>query len=397
MTRLSTPSVARGTYVQPSGLVVRNPKNLRRWSIAIGDAYGAVGKQPVLTCVGDSITAGFNANNLTLALGSLTNGDRAIFRKYGWVGTLRSLLAARYGVAGEGFMFASGIANIPNLVEDRVTQSGAYVGSITTGPTETGVTLVSGKTLTFVTTEACTQLDIIGWWATGTSAPFTYTVDGGGSQTGPTKTGTDTMYVHSITGLSDAVHTLVISGPATLRCDIGGVVARKATGVLVNRMGRGSATTALLAGTTLGAGSAHQTRTLNATFTQTATDLAIIMARYNDWEADMTKATFKANVQKMADVVVAGGGCVLLAPDPRGLATGARALADSVYLDAMREVSDATDHVACTDLDTLWGTQADAVASGLVIDSVHPTSKGHGAIARMLFDVVTRTYTAAST
>lgn len=375
------------------GLHVRNPRNLRRWPIALGDAYGAVGKQPVLTCVGDSITAGFSSINSTPPLGSLTNADRAVFRKYGWVGTLRSLLAARYGDAGEGYIFPTGIANVPNLVEDRVTLSGVFTNSITVAPQEAGIALSSGKTLTFVTTEACTRLDIIGWWADGTSAPFTYTVDGGGSQTGPTKTGTDTMYTHSITGLADTVHTLVISGPATLRCDIGGVVARKATGVLVHRMGRGSASTAIMAGTTISAPSIHQNRVLNATFTQTSTDLAIIMARYNDWEADMSKATFKANVQKMADVVVAGGGCVLLIPDPRGNPTGARVLADSVYLDAMREISDATDHVACTDLDAVWVSYAAALAAGLLVDNVHPGSKGQGSIARMLFDVVTRTYT----
>lgn len=386
-------NIPDGTFSDASGLLVRNPSNLRRWSIALGDAYGAVGKQPVLTCVGDSITAGFSAINTTPPLGSLTNADRAVFRKYGWVGTLRSLLAARYGDAGEGYMFPAPIANIPNLVEDRVTLSGVYSNSITVGPQESGIALTLDKSLTFVTTEACTQLDIIAWWAAGTSAPFTYTVDGGGSQTGPTMSGSDTMYTHSITGLSDAVHTLVINGPATLRCDIGGVVARKATGVLVHRMGRGSASTAITAGTTLGAPSVHQNRVLNATFTQTATDLAIIMMRYNDWEADMSKATFKANIQKMADVVVAGGGCVLLIPDPRGNPTGTRVLADSVYLDAMREISDATDHVACTDLDAVWVSYAAALAAGLLVDNVHPGSKGQGSIARMMFDVVTRTYT----
>ena len=77
------------------------PTGLRRWRAALGDAQFCAIKQPVISCVGDSITQGAYANNATSAISS----QFPYFRERGWVAQLRALFAKVYGDPGEGFIY----------------------------------------------------------------------------------------------------------------------------------------------------------------------------------------------------------------------------------------------------------------------------------------------------
>lgn len=375
-------------------LVLRNPDHLRRWTAALGDArYGGI-SQPVLTCVGDSITAGTMAQNVDGAPASDT--ERRQLMERGYVGILRSLFDEMFGFGGEGYIFPIPPEVTATYYEHRVEEGGAPAAStLNAGPIGSGRQIDSGDSLTFTTDEACTQIDIIATWNDSVSVAFTYTVDGGASQTGPTKAG-EQVYTHSITGLTDTRHTLVITAPATGRADIGGIVAsRPGQGVIVNEIAQGGAHTTNMAGNGLGA--QGQARMLAATFTATSTDLAIIMARYNDNKnTTIAPATFKSNLQAMVDVVVAQGGCALLVPDPAGAYSLGEEANEALYSTAMKEISDATDHVAFTDLETFWPSFTVADGLDMTMDAlVHPNTRGHGVIGQALFRLLTSAHQAA--
>jgi lysophospholipase L1-like esterase len=361
-----------------SAPLIRNPEGLRRWRVAFGDALLGVVKQPTVSFIGDSITKGAFSNNLSNA--ASTQFDT--FRARGYVTQFRRRLAGQYGAPGDGFIACVTTALDATAYENQVTIS-ASSNSGTIGPQKSGRAITSGQTITLTTVNPCTKVGIMAWWAAGTSAPFTYTVDGGSSVTGPTKSGSDTSYVHWITGLANTTHTIVISGPATLRADIGGFLAETGVGVRVHNIGWGGHTIVSASANDLSASS--QARVLNGTLALTETDLAVVMFRHNDGATGVTKATFKDGVQDIVDYQAARGGCTLLLPDPAG--DVAWDLAQ--YADAMREVSDATDHCAFMDFDDLWGGFAAANALGMYQDGIHPKSVGHGDMARVFEKVLT--------
>lgn len=88
------------------------------------------------------------------------------------------------------------------------------------------------------------------------------------------------------------------------------------------------------------------------------------------------------------------GGCTLLVAGPRRAVSASPPASPTWtqedYYDEMRELADATDHVAFLDLADLWGTYEDATTLGLMADtSVHPNRAGHGDIARAIHDAIT--------
>lgn len=359
--------------------LVYKPAGLRRWRVALGDGLLQVVKQPTIVCIGDSVTQGAYSGNVT----SASQTQYPVFRSNGWVTQLRSLLAKTYGDPGEGFIFCVTPALNANFFEERVTIP-ASSNSNTVGPHQQGRSITSGQTIT-VATPVCTQISIIGWWSDSTSAPFTYTIDGGSSQNGPTKSGADTMYRHDITGLSSDEHTLVISGPATKRADIGGFLCETGVGVRVLRIGKGGADITSASGAGLSA--ASQARVLNATLTQTQADLAIVMFSSNDTNDGVTPATFQQACQDIVAAQAANGGCTLLMLDPDRQTYGT--YAPATYKAAMLAVADANDHCSVLDINDLWGGYAQAAADGLMQETVHPNSRGHGDLGRPLAHILT--------
>lgn len=290
-------------------------------------------------------------------------------------------------------MFASPVSVNSSLQEERVSISGGSSASVlNTGPLSSGRTIANGQSITWVTADPCTAIDII--YASHPTAvePYTWSVDGSTPVAGPSPITTEGIRVHSITGLSDTVHTITLTGPATKYADIGGAIARRGAGVLVNRMAQGGATSSTLVAPTSGAQAIA--RMLNATFEASGTDLAIVMLRYNDRDGNTVPPTgtlsFQSNLQTLCDTAISHGACVLLVPDPPGQYPGNPTATEDEYAAVMRSISDNTDHVAYCDLGSIFNTFAAGTALGLYQDAVvHPNSRGHGLIGQLMYDIVT--------
>ena len=394
-TKLAT-NTAFSSRFRSDGLNVRNPENLRRWVAASGDALFGAYKQPVISCFGDSITTGANAHNDDT--GASTTAERVKYRERGWVGTLRAMLANRYGFGGEGFMFATPTTVTSQFQEDRVACASSATTALNTGPLSSGRKIVSGESITWSTSDPCTSVDIIYGTHPTAVAAFTVSIDGGSAVTATDPATTEGVAVYSVTGLSDAPHTITVNGPGTKYADIGGCIARRGTGVLVNRIAKGGGTSSTLIAPTSGAQAIA--RMMSATFNATDTDLAIVMLRYNDRDGDTVPPTgslsFQSNLQTFCDAAVAAGGCVLLIPDPPGVYSGSPTYTEDEYAAVMQSISDNTDHVAYLDLSSIFNTFAAADALGLYQDNVvHPNSRGHGLIGQLIYDVTTSAHRSA--
>lgn len=358
-----------------------HPEKLRRWRAALGDALTGTVKQPVITCVGDSVTAGqFAWNSVDLAEVNWVTG-----RTDGWVGQLRRMFTRDYGDAGEGFIAVPTSAVEQSFLEDRVTLTAGTL--VACGPFGVGYAVANGQSITVLAPQ-CTSIDIFGLWRNGSNAAFTYTVDGGAPANGPTHSSPDLMYKHTITGLADTTHTLVINGPVTLRADIGGIVCRRgSSGVLVNRVGRGSQTSDYAVYNLL---PAARNWVLSSTFTLQQTDLAIIMFRINEVATAYSTMTFRTNIKILTDWITAMGGCSLLVPDPVA-ATTETTTTFAQYRAQMIDIAETDDHVAFLDIDKFWGGPTwPGDTLGLRLENVHPNAKGHGDLARLIYRAITQ-------
>lgn len=157
---------------------------------------------------GNSLTAGYTA--------SLTGAtDHAQFRANGYVFKARDDVDGSLGQGGEGIIAFS---------DPRVSLSGSPTRITSYGPGLYAYRLTSGQSIT-ITDVTETRIGVMWRHEVGQTQPPTVTIDG--SPWTPTATGSATGdYVFDfIDGLSDTVHTVVIAGPASGRCDVSCLVA----------------------------------------------------------------------------------------------------------------------------------------------------------------------------
>lgn len=254
-----------GQDVAPSlGLIrVANPAGLRRWRSALAAAEYGVAR---INCLGDSITLGTYSNDSSIPVDSVADAQ-------GYVGRLRSMFARRLGATAAGFIAAN---------DERTTLSGTGTVTSSVGPiintvrsnntTSLGgaLPLPSAATITFPV-PASTTIEILYMDSnTNTAAggvgantgTFSYNVDAAGATTTTVDNVNPVSYKKvTITGLSNATHSLVLTGVSGT-CYIIGIVYYGANGVVVSRLGLGGATTLDLTGegvvTHLSAGATHR-------------------------------------------------------------------------------------------------------------------------------------------
>lgn len=153
--------------------------------------------------VGDSVMQGANASNF------LTQSWWAQLRAY-LLGIYTTPYADFYGLA-ESVSGAPTYPATPPWVMNTAPASWS-LGGYADFPLWNGA-IVATAMATFVTPDACTKIDII--YANhfaATSSTWTYTVDGGSTQTVTLPASSRQTLRVSITGLSNATHTLVING-----------------------------------------------------------------------------------------------------------------------------------------------------------------------------------------
>lgn len=377
---------AVGSRALGFGYTVTNPRGLRRFRRALDDALMTPAK---IYCVGDSVTFGIGAN------GTGTETDLQGHTN-GWAGQLRTLFGLQYGAEGatinpteSSFVAAANIG----AQQSTVGLAGLARYGNSTGP----------GTLTF-TLPACTAFTIIYYENNGAdggsvTGGFSYAVDGGGATTVNYGGAAQSYLGVGVSGLSNAAHTVVITGVSANNFQICGIRYRGNTGVSVSRFGQPGWSTADMLGTGTansgGLSNAYVTQRLLKAFSMQSPDLVIPSLGINDWaqqfSAGTTPAVYKANLQSICTQVVDNGGCVLLLSENYSNATQpANGSPQSAYFDVSDELARTNEHVAHMRVSDLLGSWQTASGASLMYDNSHPNRRGHGAIARLVHRVLTQ-------
>jgi hypothetical protein len=366
---------------------VTEPTHLRRWAAAVSEATFT---PAVINLVGDELTVGVGADGNAAA--SLPGSDPT-YRSTGLAGQLRGLFGQTYGATGDG---------IWNVTDSRVSLAGGAVADAASGPNHGAAQLAAaGQSVTY-TLPACTDFEM--WLWDGGTGTVNFTVDGGSPVTVPAGSGgaPTTWSRITVTGQTNAVHTLVLTG-ATGTTYVAGVhPVIQGAGVRVNRMGRVGDTTANLVGldSALNANAAGQTRQQAAYAKVGGPHLVVLGYGVNDYagqnatssslaQPGTTPTQYQANLQAFCNVAVASGVCVLIwCGLPTPTVPTPQAYQRSAYVTAARSVAAATDHVAAVDVADVTKDWPTASSLGLQTQvSTNPTRRGHGLLARILRDV----------
>ena len=375
---------------------IPNAYKLRRSMSRIGQAYA---RQASIGVFGHSVVAGAYANDVvsTVAPADVT------WNSVGWVGVLRRTLAARYGTAS-----VAGLLHPAENFSTNFTVGGAAAQAgpnLAAGPAGYRVNL-AGAADTVSVTGTGRYLRVWGYaLAAGTKAR--YTIDGGALTTDPgagaatlTPSGSQYWYTFDIDCTTDAAHTVVLQGGASGSWYFWGAafLSQTSSGVLVHRMGRSSAVlpdvVAVSLDSTDTAGpawrttlnDANKTQQLESVTTRLGLDLAICMVDANDvsggWSNyGYTLADIKRHAQNFANRVTALGIDVLFVTgvhrDPTNYATGCPHTQNEAIAQ-YKSVADGMDRCAHLDLTLAYPTYAETNTDGLMIDSVHSNSRGHG-------------------
>lgn len=221
---------------------IKNPAALMAISAKLAKAeYQNV----VVNVLGDSITYGTYSNDTSIP-------TDAVADEYGFVGRLRQKLARRYGKNAGGFIPANHSANVLSAVGSAVGSIGIpqTCCRVDGTPVTHGLTLPVAGTITFALPK-CTNIDIwyfesntnIGAGSIANTGTFSYAVDGGGATTTTADNTAPVNYKRiQLTGLSDAAHSLVLTGVSGSCYILGAFYFTAAGCVSVNKFGVGSGT-----------------------------------------------------------------------------------------------------------------------------------------------------------
>ncbi|GHJ04829.1 hypothetical protein TPA0906_66940 [Streptomyces olivaceus] len=391
----ATTSTARRTRPRPGGdLGIYVPSGWGKFWRAKREAAGS-GLARIVT-LGGSATQGMYASNP---------------RTKSWPGQLATTLQGVYGDGGSGLqqtslsstILASGDAAALaawTTAGAVVTQTGTWSqGGSKYGP---GVNYLysetTGSTLTFKARGTIVKIyTVIGG---STRAPMLYSIDGGADVTVTQPSGTAAIQVTTVTGLSNAVHTVVVKvGTATAGqyVSVCGVSGENATGVVVHNLA--------LAGARSETFGNNATTALNATWNGGVDfpgDLVIYTAGPNDAAVNTTGDAWVANVAKWMKAVKDTGGaigdCDIILALPH---LGTHDVTNFKYQDYAIRGRALAEAYGCAFVDWwtigrnswqywnslgYWGTNAGTGAAGT--DSVHLSDAGFAAMADALMPLV---------
>lgn len=359
---------------------VRNRKNLARFETAL-----ATKPCPVITVLGNSISWGVGSDGT----GTTSTGFVEAYRQNAWPVLLRKALAARGGYPPcENFVGLSGVFGYSTNLVSPAASSGTVgpFGYLGNGGGMTLPSTTAAVDIDAVKVGAFTELDVL-YWGTGASvgggrAPKVLIDDvevavGGGVSTG-------NLVVETITGLSDASHKITLKGMGANECFVAGVVPRRSTGIVVNRIATPGSRATDVTGASAGFNTVQQQRNIDAAATTGYSDLVIIQFTANEVYQQTPLASFQSALEGIISrATTVGNACVLLLGDP--MQTNAEtgyAIKRSDYLAVMQAISDANQYVAYADQNAVFGDRATGEALGLWPSStVHPALEGHRRMA----------------
>ena len=374
-------STSLGAHVPPNWGQFWRPKR---------DNAGAVAAK--VMAIGDSITQGYYCSNL---------------KTTSWVGRMRTSLQAAHGNGGTG-MFSVSSTQAILAVDAGVAADWTANGSLatTTGSPTTGIGFGPGIShLRFTAAGTITFTGVRGtsvrlWYITGGAprAAWQYSIDGGAAVNVSAVVGATTIANIDVTGLADTTHTVVITwngAPADV-LDFIGVAGFKATGVVVDNMGR--------SGTNVSTAQWGNTSALTIPWNggvSNPTDLAIVALGVNDAtliaEAPDVWLNGMATVLNTIKLANNGATDIILVNQHFGSLTGS-----GLYTQYSARIRDLADNynAALVNMWTIgrnswdywnslgyWGTgTSPAGASGT--NSVHPSDLGHQFIADAITPIV---------
>ncbi|BBX25019.1 SGNH/GDSL hydrolase family protein [Mycolicibacterium alvei] len=371
--------------------LVRNRKNLARFETAL-----ATKANPVITVLGNSITYGVGADGS----GSTTNGYYEPYRQYAWPVLLRKLLAARAGqLPCENFIGLSGLfgyAENPQNSAGTIQSVGPF-GSLTVGgqngggiglpSTSASIDIPASKAGRF------TALDVLCWGTASGTAGYRpkVLIDNVEVYAGGT-IATGNLDVIPITGLSDAAHKITLVGTGVSGCFVAGVVTRRSSGIIVNRIACPGARASDVSGAAYGFTTVQQQRNIDAAVTAGYSDLVVIQFTANEVYQQPSLSDFQTAVNSIITRATTGHGaaCVLLLGDP--MVTNeetAYAIKGSQYRAVLQSISDSNQYVAYADQNALFGDRTSGEAMGMwPSGTVHPALEGHRRMADFVRDIL---------
>lgn len=380
--------------------VVYNPKGLRRWRTALNAAQFAPAR---INIEADSRGAGVGVENVNAII------NNAVSDQLSFAGVLRTRFARAFGVAEAGFIYPRVEGTDPRVVNVGGTPDSS------TDPFQLAYRLQTGNSST-TTLPTCTNIDVLAYNDANITGGFSYAVDGGAATT-VTATSPDANGVTSgakrfaISGLAQGTHSLVLTGTSGSNSVIFGADYHSGAGVLVRRRARAGYTVldmfglgAAFPGNNAAVGNAPAGPRMLATAGLGNADLTIIHFDYNDWQAQISAAftsglrptpdIFQRFLQQRVNACIAAGGCVLLLGGAYSpfVTTPPGGQPLEQYWAALKAIAASTDHCAALILGEYWKSAADGVALGLNASStsIHPSKKGYGGIADLLYDVLTQ-------
>jgi lysophospholipase L1-like esterase len=281
-------------------------------------------------------------------------------------------LAAQSGAAigGTTGMAASDADDVGGGTGARWTISGMSVGTFFL------VWNASAQTATFVSERAGTALDLFYFNNSGT---FTYAIDGAAAVT-VTPTGASSIGKTTVTGLTNATHTVVISSTSASGYFIGAKI-RQPTGLLISNFGASGTKTSDWINSSF-SGEQSMSTVINPT-----PDVVLIaLGGTNDSPGGVVSVSaYQANLASLVTTYqgLASAPNVILVSEicPNTVTTAAF----QPYTAAMYAVADSA-NIPLIDISDMFGTNAQATAAGLLQgDNLHYNSAGHGAHARAVF------------
>ena len=376
--RVLTPESSGGQRARTRPYI-RNRAKLARAATAF-----ATKAAPMVTCIGNSITWGVGSDGS----GGTTAGVCEPYRQYAWPVQLRKALARMQNFLPSDDFIHPGFWY--GITTNRLG-SASYQEQACAFPTGAagGLNLPDATaSFDFDATKMgkFTQVDVYHFGSAFTGSAYSprILVDGVQKSAGGVLSALS-INVVSITGLSDATHTITVQGTASGGSLIPGVIIRRsATGTIVNRVALpGTKASDVLGGAAYVA--TQKSRVIDAALLYGYSDLVILSMTANEVLQQQPLATYQDAVQQLITRAVAGGACVLLLADPPVINGEGYAIKESQYRAVLAALSDANDHVAYASFADLFGDAAAATAMGLSNGtSLHPMLEGHRRMADWL-------------
>lgn len=326
-----------------------NTRKLRRGLAQVAAKTGVVD----WTCIGDSKTGGLNAG-----------GNVA------WPLDLRRTLAgAGYSTSG-GVNYAASPALEAGWNDTRWT----FTGTLSRINNACVQLQSAGATATFRSDVAGDTVDI---WYFGTSAPFTYSIDGSTAVT-VTPNGVYDLFKTTVGGLSKTFHTVVIGTPAPQVYLIGIDVYLAAYGLKVHNFAQAGQSSTFIDDNT--------DRVANGTVVRVTapnTSVTFIALGTND----LFQGRTPTQMHDALAITIAGEKARSTAPDVVLLVETSASSPDTSwepYVERLYALADEYD-VPLLDLYALTGPNNTLVAAGVLgSDAIHETALGHQLIASHL-------------